>query len=84
MLGLEGRINLFLETSRPLVVFVPGMGEDIPMPVMPGQVGPNFRPVECRLFSTQTAAQRFLDAAGPDDPHNLDTDGDGIACEEGQ
>lgn len=38
---------------------------------------------DCGDFGTQAAAQRFfLDAGGPQrDPHRLDADGDGIACE---
>ena len=39
---------------------------------------------DCNDFTTQRQAQRFfLDEGGPDeDPHNLDADNDGIACEE--
>jgi len=38
---------------------------------------------DCGDFSTQAAAQQFfLDAGGPQsDPHSLDADGDGVACE---
>lgn len=38
---------------------------------------------DCGDFATQAAAQRFfLDQGGPrSDPHALDSDGDGIACE---
>ena len=36
---------------------------------------------DCSDFATQKAAQEFFDAAGPGDPHRLDADGDGIACE---
>src|SRR5690606_23835075 len=38
---------------------------------------------DCSDFNTQRAAQLFfLDAGGPSrDPHRLDSDGDGIACE---
>ena len=38
---------------------------------------------DCGDFDTQAAAQQFyLDAGGPQsDPHNLDSDGDGVACE---
>lgn len=36
---------------------------------------------DCRDFATQAEAQRFLEAAGPGDPHRLDGDGDGVACE---
>ncbi|MFW5812181.1 MAG: thermonuclease family protein [Alkalispirochaetaceae bacterium] len=38
---------------------------------------------DCSDFPTQAAAQRFYEAAGgPEvDPHRLDADGDGVACE---
>lgn len=38
---------------------------------------------DCGDFDTQAAAQRFfLDNGGPDrDPHGLDAEGDGVACE---
>lgn len=36
---------------------------------------------DCSDFRTQREAQRFFEAAGPGDPHRLDRDGDGIACE---
>ena len=38
---------------------------------------------DCGDFATQAAAQRFfINAGGPrNDPHRLDADGDGIACE---
>ncbi len=38
---------------------------------------------DCDDFSTQAAAQRFfIDAGGPqNDPHRLDADGDGVACD---
>lgn len=37
--------------------------------------------MDCADFVTQAAAQAFFVAAGPGDPHALDHDGDGIACE---
>lgn len=37
--------------------------------------------MDCGDFATQAAAQAFFVAAGPGDPHALDHDGDGIACE---
>ena len=36
---------------------------------------------DCSDFSSQAAAQRFFDRHGPGDPHRLDGDGDGEACE---
>lgn len=35
----------------------------------------------CISFDTQPEAQRFFEAHQPGDPHNLDRDGDGQACE---
>jgi endonuclease YncB( thermonuclease family) len=37
---------------------------------------------DCADFSTQADAQRFFEASGPSDPHRLDGDGDGVACED--
>lgn len=36
---------------------------------------------DCGDFKTQAEAQAFFEAAGPGDPHRLDRDGNGIACE---
>lgn len=36
---------------------------------------------DCSDFPNQAAAQRFFLAAGPGDPHRLDSEGDGVACE---
>jgi endonuclease YncB( thermonuclease family) len=40
-----------------------------------------FRDLDCRDFATWEEAQDFFIAAGPGDPHRLDRNGDGIACE---
>jgi hypothetical protein len=41
-----------------------------------------FRDRDCSEFRTQPQAQRFFEANNPTrDPHRLDEDGDGIACE---
>jgi excalibur calcium-binding domain-containing protein len=37
---------------------------------------------DCSDFSTHAQAQAFFEAAGSGDPHRLDRDGDGIACED--
>lgn len=43
---------------------------------------PNGPDRDCRDFNTQTEAQAFMEASGPDDPHRLDgSDQDGRACE---
>ncbi|MCF8029883.1 MAG: excalibur calcium-binding domain-containing protein [Desulfohalobiaceae bacterium] len=36
---------------------------------------------DCSDFDTQAEAQRFFEAHQPVDPHNLDGNGDGEACE---
>jgi competence protein ComEC len=36
---------------------------------------------DCGDFATQAEAQAFFEAAGPSDPHRLDSDGDGVVCE---
>lgn len=36
---------------------------------------------DCRDFRTRAEAQAFFEAAGPNDPHRLDGDGDGRVCE---
>lgn len=35
---------------------------------------------DCKDFSSPEEAQAFFEAAGPGDPHRLDRDKDGIAC----
>ncbi len=37
--------------------------------------------LDCVNFGSQSAAQAFYEASGPGDPHRLDGDHDGIACE---
>ena len=39
-----------------------------------------FRDRDCTDFADQQEAQEFYEAEGPGDPHNLDADRDGIAC----
>ena len=42
---------------------------------------PNGPDRNCGDFSGQSEAQAFYEAAGPNDPHRLDSDGDGVVCE---
>ncbi|WP_366144019.1 excalibur calcium-binding domain-containing protein [Devosia sp.] len=46
-------------------------------------VVPSFaqRDMDCSDFRTQREAQDFYERSGPGDPHRLDRDGDGVACE---
>ncbi|WP_217895889.1 excalibur calcium-binding domain-containing protein [Marininema halotolerans] len=52
-----------------------------PKPSYNGRYNPNGADRDCSDFSTQAEAQAFFIAAGPGDPHDLDRDGDGIACD---
>lgn len=36
---------------------------------------------DCADFKTHAEAQAYFRAHGPGDPHGLDADGDGVACE---
>lgn len=39
------------------------------------------RDMDCSDFRTQREAQEFYESQGPGDPHRLDRDNDGVACE---
>jgi hypothetical protein len=80
--AFNSAVEAFTATCQPLVVFVFGQGEDAPVGVLPGEVGPDVPVVRCELFQTPEEAQRFFVAAGAGDPHGLDSDGNGIACED--
>jgi endonuclease YncB( thermonuclease family) len=45
----------------------------------PGETSAQDR--DCSDFSSHSAAQSFFERHQPGDPHNLDGDGDGVACE---
>ncbi|MBT5818314.1 MAG: thermonuclease family protein, partial [Proteobacteria bacterium] len=47
----------------------------------PSQSPRNMPDRDCGDFRTWQEAQSFFEAAGPGDPHRLDGDRDGIACE---
>lgn len=74
--GMQG----FLDACQPNVVFKVWR-DGLLYAVLPGEVGKYIAPVDCRDFATQAQAQRFFDAAGAGDPHHLDDDRDGVACE---
>lgn len=40
-----------------------------------------FQDIDCKDFPTQRAAQIFYETNGVHDPHGLDADNDGLACE---
>jgi hypothetical protein len=51
--------------------------------VLAPQPATAFRDRDCSDFRTQRQAQRFFEAHNPRrDPHRLDADHDGIACED--
>lgn len=52
-------------------------------PAAPSQNGANGADKDCGDFATQAEAQAFFEGAGgpAQDPHKLDKDGDGLACE---
>lgn len=37
--------------------------------------------MDCKDFSSWREAQEFYERSGPGDPHDLDRDRDGVACE---
>jgi micrococcal nuclease len=46
-----------------------------------GEPNPSIPDRDCSDFKTQKEAQAFFDQFAPNDPHKLDRDGDGVACE---
>ncbi|MEJ7839419.1 MAG: hypothetical protein WKF81_11425, partial [Thermomicrobiales bacterium] len=81
---LPVQIDTFVAQCEPLVVFVFGMGEDLPVGVLPGQFEVGARALDCELIESQVDAQDFFEAAGVSDPHRIDDNGNGIACEPGE
>ena len=66
---------------RRLTVSVLALGLLIPMTA--AQPAAGFVDRDCSDFSTQRQAQRFFERHHPRrDPHRLDADHDGIACED--
>ena len=55
--------------------------EPEPMPEPEPVIDEPFVDRNCSDFDTQPEAQRFFEAQGPSDPHRLDRDNDGVACE---
>jgi hypothetical protein len=48
------------------------------------QINPSVQSIgdkDCSGFATHAEAQAFFESAGAGDPHRLDRDGDGVACE---
>ncbi len=61
----------------PEIPSAPEVGPD-PVPSLPSPPLPKGGDLDCRDFTTQAEAQAFL---LPGDPHRLDADNDGLACE---
>jgi hypothetical protein len=57
------------------------MPEPMPEPEPVPVIDEPFVDRNCSDFDTQPEAQSFFEAAGPGDPHRLDRDNDGVACE---
>jgi hypothetical protein len=64
----------------------PVMGEetseaDVPAAASSLPYDPQGEDRNCGDFATQAEAQAFFEAAGPSDPHRLDGERNGVACE---
>lgn len=76
-----------LRTHRlavPLLV-IAGLGISAAQPAVaaPAATAARFHDRDCADFSSQRQAQRFFERHNPGrDPHGLDGDNDGIACED--
>jgi excalibur calcium-binding domain-containing protein len=71
-----------LKHSLPHRVVVPVVGLALLGSVTFAQSAAAFRDRDCSDFRTQAQAQRFFERHNPSrDPHRLDGDNDGLACE---
>jgi micrococcal nuclease len=59
----------------------PGRTQEAPTSPPPLRYDPSGPDRDCSGFATEAEAQRFFEAAAPGDPHRLDRDGNGRACE---
>ena len=77
-LGIWGASSLFLGNSSnsnvPIHSLQPDTDYTTSRPYSSGDR-------DCSDFSTHAEAQDFFESEGYGDPHGLDRDGDGIACE---
>ncbi|KAB8139243.1 hypothetical protein F9U64_01060 [Gracilibacillus oryzae] len=81
----DGTRVLFVLDGDPVEVVVP----PVTTPVVEegnnsgynGPYNPNGADRDCGDFNSHEEAQAFFEAAGPGDPHRLDGDGNGLACE---
>lgn len=81
------RKSLFFLSFILLVPFLAGCSSSTPSVSVPEKDDPTIErspetgDMDCTDFSTHSEAQDFFDSEGSGDPHGLDRDGDGIACE---
>jgi hypothetical protein len=71
-----------VSTENPREVFLSDPGPNVGASATDdyGSVPANDK--DCRDFSSHAEAQAFFESQGADDPHRLDGDGDGVACEQ--
>jgi micrococcal nuclease len=83
-LGLWGSCNGVSPTKVPTKVVQPTQKAQLApkQPVKQQVVNTSGGDKDCGDFSTHAQAQVFFEAAGAGDPHRLDRDGDGSACED--
>jgi hypothetical protein len=79
-IALAAALAVFFMMPTPAVAQVedsqtPGIATPLTSPLPPT------RDRDCGDFTSWRAAQTFFEQAGPGDPHGLDRDRDGVACE---
>jgi micrococcal nuclease len=81
--GLWGSCNGATPTKVPLKTIQPTqkVQQLLKQPVQKQVINTSGGDKDCGDFSTHAQAQAFFEAAGAGDPHRLDRDGDGLACE---
>ena len=80
----SGEYAVNAEPSTPaLAAPVPGQPVDEPLSKSGSSLtyDPSGPDKDCGDFTSQAEAQAFYEAAGPTDPHRLDSDGDAFVCE---
>jgi micrococcal nuclease len=68
-------------TSQKTTNQAPRRTQEAPTSPPPLRYDPSGPDRDCSDFATEAEAQRFFEAAAPGDPHRLDRDGNGRACE---
>ena len=61
--------------------YLQSLGEPEPLPFRDAVPVPPIADRDCSYFATQAEAQRFFISQRPGDPHRLDANRDGVACE---